>query len=314
MEKNQKNKTNTQSIKKTIIGNFRDKKNQNKINLTQILRDNEELQKRKQRKKNEVTTLVDVLNKTVKENLDLRKKIEALRKGRTMYDSILQKLERQIVFEESTLLKILHFNEMKNLLIISDIDNYNELMQNTIPESEDLFEKIITEEAFVYNNEFFSNIGEKPPGNVLNKIDDFALNCQLKKRIEKNEEIEKKRKTDIFQNTSFLESKRFNEIKIEKPIIENQKRSSLFIQTKQEKVKIQNWVSTNIFTKISFINPIEKKILMFEKLISEFKFKTEENNIDQLISFSKINEEQIDDLKNEVLILQNEVFLIVFFS
>lgn len=281
--------------------------NNNKISHTQI--ENEEIYRFKQRKKNQVNEVINSYNKTVSDMQKLRKQIELMRKERTLYDLIFQKLESQICAEESNVLIFLHLNNRKKAELMADIKGYERKIDILRAESEiaDTREKAESprgldtmrienglkttrDSSVLANPNAFRNLTSMRPANGPRATLDLHPSTP--------DGMTKGGVTLSQQKEPQLTEEEKKKVKLG---------PSSFIHFKVAKGK------TTIADREVKIDPREEvnlqeiRIDLLTKAITEFKLLTEENNIESILAFDLNSEEENEKMKDEIEALQREV-------
>ena len=197
--------------------------------------------------------LTKKFNWTSSVNKNIRNDITSYRKERTLYDLVFKNLESLILQEEKKLLGIImKNNDVAQQIKLAD-DNLSNIVETVGKFKEEDLATVISQEKDNYNN-------------TMHKTTDFNKKCmQVKvqeiKAVEESEIITENKKSivGVVPKIVGLRSSRF----ADKTPLESQ--------------------NSDKNSPVSLINQNEQRVFLIEKLVKEFKYKTEENQISNLV-------------------------------
>lgn len=217
------------------------------------------------------------------ENTKIRLKINAFRKERTLFDKVFKELEHQIRVDETSLLSVMRKNE-KLEGELSAAESKIQGIEDTLGQMDpqDFF-RIIAEQKKIYDTK-------------LQHATDYSRKSLM---------------INLEKLTVVCEPDRLTA-----PVTSRQSQRELFKLNKKLKGAVAREVNKPRFMdepvwqpslEREGDHPVEKRIYLIEKIINEFKFRTEENDFVENSAIFEINEQKIEENKAEVQRLSEEV-------
>lgn len=218
------------------------------------------------------------------ENTKIRLKINAFRKERTLFDKVFKELEQQIRVGETTLLSIMRKNDnLEGELTTAEgkIQGIEETLGKMDPQD---FFRIIAEQKKIYDTK-------------LQNATDYSRKSLM---------------INLEKLTVVCEPDRFTA-----PVTSRQSQRELFKLNKKLKV-----IGAKEVHKPRFMDdpewkpslereadhPVEKRIFLVDKIINDFKFRSEENDFVENSTIFEIDERKLEEGKAEVQRLSEEVW------
>ena len=242
----------------------------------------------------ELTNLIDLRNSVLSEIRGLRKKVETLRRERTINDLIFQKLETQIVQEEGTLLRLLNYNRFKEFETEQINKKLNEKIKQELAESE-------SSKCVRRSHNFIKETDSLKMENTNAKTSKFRSRFYVNSELDIGQPKIESKTVNLIGNLNQDGTKSNNE----RSFI-NKSRKANFIMNKSVKenaTQFDDEFSADLFThKKSML-----KIDIIERILSELKMRSEFSDINELMKYSMTCEANMFQTNHEISELQNEV-------
>lgn len=201
--------------------------------------------------KTEIEKHTKLLNATKSSNENKRSEINSLRKERTLYDHVFRNIEYQILDEEKKLLCVLKKHQEMNVTIKESEENLANLLDTISKNTDENFYCTFKREQENYEN-----------------------NIKLAAKISQDTVLSNDLKTG-------LEQSKLDETKaVDKNLSELQRRISL-IGVRSSNRQLQNNASPSA---TNLTNQTKCRILLLENLIQDFKYRTEENKFEEIVT------------------------------
>lgn len=255
-------------LKKQLQGYYKEISKETENDTNNIEKKKIKMQKELKSFKKDLEKITKNYNSISSANIKKRNKINSLRKERTLYDHIFKTLEYQILTEEKNLLQLIKKNQKEEELLKS----HNKNLENI----KDLVGK--------------------------NKYEDFYKILQEEKK-KYNEQVTKPQKEQQkeYRKTVLLERKKIRNIVQKKKEIKTDENS-------QKVKKLNSEDEEEIINQIridEFMDDKENKLEFLEKLFKDFKFYTENTDVELLKEYLYKGEEINERIYNEFCDLEN---------
>lgn len=252
--------------KKQLLGYYKEISKETENDTNNIEKKKIKMQKELKSFKKDLEKITKNYNSISSANIKKRNKINSLRKERTLYDHIFKTLEYQILTEEKNLLQLIKKNQKEEELL----KEHNKNLENI----KDLVGK--------------------------NKYEDFYKILQEEKK-KYNDQVTKPQKEQQkqYRKTVLLERKKLrNLIKPEKPEPEIKPKKTL---NPEEEEELINQIRID-----EFMDDKENKLEFLEKLFKDFKYYTENTEIELLKEYIYKGEEINEKIYNDFCDLENK--------
>lgn len=230
-----------------------------------------------------VDTLKQLLEKLTKKfnatcsiNKKIRNDINSFRKERTLYDHVFKNLESLILQEEKKLMIILRKDNDLNQTVKAADENLSNIIETVKKFDSENFSEILQQEKTKYNTK-------------IKTADEYS---------KRNLEMEK---DDIDRTIEFEETVVFKEVEAA-TVNFRKSRFETSDQTENRKT-----IKETMHLALQIAN--ENRVSLMEKLVKEFKYKTEENSIESALDYFNISSESFDEKYQKLVEMEKEVFL-----
>ncbi len=218
----------------------------------------------------EVEKLTKLYNKTISLNQNKRVEINSLRKERNLYDHVFRNIEYQILDEEKNLMSVLKKHQELNIHLKEAEEHLANLTDTISKTSYDDFFKTLKKEQESYEANLKND----------NKTNNSSMLSNMQQSVRQDNGNEK-----LLVREG---SKRF---------------STINSHGSRRNIMAQAGASNQNFS----LNQSQLRILLIENMVQEFKYRTEENKLEEMLELFDNGKDRNDKLYQEFAAQEEEV-------